>query len=389
MSYFNENTNTRIPFPWLRVALLMVVAAIIGGFISLYIADKTDILGQQADTAQLSQQSEQTGQGASSGGDSGSTLDLMNQYSSISEIAKNVSPSVVCITNIGTTNSFGRGSQDVEQGTGSGVIISKDGYIVTNNHVVSGASKLVVNLADGRELTGKLIGTDARSDLAVIKIDADNLSAATLGDSDKIQVGELAMAIGNPGGAEFARSLTVGVVSGINRMLATSEGQQYKLIQTDAAINPGNSGGALVDANGQVIGINSVKIASTEYEGMGFAIPSNTVKEITSELIKNGKVIRPALGVGILGDLSPEIAEYNGFKIDYGVIVIPGSLGPAARAGMKAYDIIIAIDGEKITSSYQLQEIIFGHKVGDKVNVKVMRDDKELTFSVTLGELSQ
>jgi len=387
MSFFNENTNTRIPFPWLRVVLLMVVAAFIGGYISLYIADKTGVLGQQENTVQLSQQSDQADQ---AGNSSSSVLDLLNQYSSISEIAKNVSPSVVCITNIGTNNSFGRrGSQDVEQGTGSGVIISKEGYIVTNNHVVSSANKLVVSLADGRELTGELIGTDARSDLAVIKIEADNLSVATLGDSDQVQVGELAMAIGNPGGAEFARSLTVGVVSGINRMLVTSEGQQYKLIQTDAAINPGNSGGALVNANGQVIGINSVKIANTEYEGMGFAIPSNTVKEITAELIQNGKVIRPALGVSILVDLSPEIAEYNGLKVDYGVIVIPGSLGPAARAGMKAYDIIIEVNGEKITSSYQLQEIIFGYKVGDKVNVKVMRDDKEQSFTVTLGQLSQ
>jgi len=385
MSYFDErNSGTR--FPWVRVIILMVIAAFIGGFISLYIADKTGILGQQADN-QLEQQSDSGGTSSDSSY-SNSALDLKNQYSSISDVAEKVSPAIVCITNIGTSNSFGRGSQDVEQGTGSGVIFSKNGYIVTNNHVVAGATKLVVSLADGRELTGKLIGTDARSDLAVLKIEADNLTVASLGDSDKVQVGELAMAIGNPGGEEFARSLTVGVVSGINRMIVTSEGQQYKLIQTDAAINPGNSGGALVDANGQVMGINSVKIASTEYEGMGFAIPSNTVKEITSELIQNGKVIRPALGVSILGEISPEIAKYNGFKVDYGVIVIPGSVGPATRAGMKAYDIIIAVDGEKITTSYELQDIIFSHKVGDKVTVKVMRDDKELSFTVTLAELS-
>ncbi|MEG1500920.1 MAG: trypsin-like peptidase domain-containing protein, partial [Clostridiales bacterium] len=306
----------------------------------------------------------------------------------VSNIAEKVSPSVVGISNVGTVNSLFQGLQEVEMGTGSGVIFKEDGYIITNNHVIANANRLEVTLSDGRKLPAKLIGADARTDLAVIKVDAKNLSAAVLGDSDALKVGELAIAIGNPGGADFAGSTTVGFISGLNRLIQTPEGLQFRLIQTDAAINPGNSGGALVNSKGEVIGINSIKISANAFEGMGFAIPSNHVKRIVADLIQHHKVIRPALGVEMLYNVTPALAEANSLPVDYGVIVGVQPLGSAEKAGIQKYDIIIEVDGKKVEDSYDLQDIIFSKKIGDKVNVKVMREDKAMNFEVTLGELS-
>lgn len=319
-------------------------------------------------------------------------------------VSEKVSPSVVFISNIvdasnlyssyfgfGNYNNFGSDSEDSEEdvvySTGSGVIYSEDGYIITNNHVVSGADRVRVQLYDGTEYDATVVGTDEQSDLAVIKIDATGLTAADFADSDDIVVGEMAVAIGNPGGEEFVNSVTQGIISGVNRNVEVSEGQFMTLVQTDAAINPGNSGGALCNGDGEIIGINTIKISSSDFEGMGFAIPSNTVLDICNQLIENGKVIRPALQVSIYGEITAQIAQYYDLGIDYGILVHPTDGGAAANAGMEDGDVIIAIDGNRVETTSELQNYIYEKNIGDTVTVTVYRDGEELDCDVVLGEL--
>ena len=319
------------------------------------------------------------------------------------DVSQKVNPSVVFISNLvdsASLNSyygmFGYGTygsndssqdEDVVYSTGSGVIYSEDGYIITNNHVVEGADKVRVQLYDGTEYDAEVVGTDSQSDLAVIKIDANGLTPADFGNSGDIVVGETAIAIGNPGGADFVNSVTQGIISGVNRNVEVSSGQYMTLVQTDAAINPGNSGGALCNANGEVIGINTIKISSSNFEGMGFAIPSNTVLDICKQLMDNGKVSRPALQVGIYGDITAQAAEYYGLSVDYGVMVKPQEGGAAAKAGMENGDIIIAIDGNKVETTTELQKYLYEKNIGDTVEVTVSRDNKEVKLKVVLGEL--
>ncbi len=315
-------------------------------------------------------------------------------------VGKNVSPAVVFISNIQNVQSFmynpwsfrqsGGESVEAVASTGSGVIYSEDGYIITNNHVVEGAEKISVTLYDGNSYIAEVVGTDERTDLAVVKIDADEkLTAAKFGDSDKLVVGETAIAIGNPGGENFANSLTKGVISGLNRSVSTSSGSVLTVVQTDAAINPGNSGGALCNASGEVIGINTIKISMTGYEGMGFAIPSNDVLEICDELIANGKILRPALGVGIICDVTPQVAYYNKLSVDHGVLISPSNGSNAAKAGLQNYDIVIEVDGTEIESYTELQNIIFSHEIGDTVSLKVVRGEETLEFDVKLQQLEE
>ncbi|MDD2497806.1 MAG: trypsin-like peptidase domain-containing protein, partial [Desulfitobacteriaceae bacterium] len=298
MSYFHDREygSRRGVFFFIT---MMIISAVIGGFIFLQAAKSMGLLNGSPGTEQ--QQGEAPELNIPPAGD-------VTDKTAVVAIAEQVGPAVVGISNLDVYSDFFRGEQEVEQGTGSGVIFDSAGYIVTNNHVVAGAAKLMVSLADGRQIPAEIVGTDARTDLAVIKIKADNLTVAKFGNSDDLRVGEIALAIGNPGGAEFARSVTQGIISGLNRLLVTEEGLQFRLIQTDAAINPGNSGGALVDIKGRVVGINSIKIARTGFEGMGFAIPSNTVQGIVSDLIKYKRVIRPALGVYMVRDVDKELA---------------------------------------------------------------------------------
>ena len=321
---------------------------------------------------------------------------------SVASVGEAVSPSVVFISNLVKSgdlygsyfgyNSYGNNSQsadeDVVYSTGSGVIYSEDGYIITNNHVVEGADKVLVQLYDGTEYEAKVIGTDAQSDLAVIKIDAKDLQAANFADSDNLVVGETAIAIGNPGGADFVNSVTQGIISGLDRNVEVASGQFMTLIQTDAAINPGNSGGALCDINGNVIGINTIKISQTGFEGMGFAIPANTVLDICGQLMDNGKVSRPALQVGIYADITAQIAEYYDLPVDYGVLVKPQAGGASAKAGMEDYDIIVGIDGNKVENTSALQKYLYEKEIGDTVTVTVNRDGKEIDLEIVLGELS-
>ena len=297
--------------------------------------------------------------------------------------ARAVGPAVVGITNKAVARDWFNNQFEIEQGVGSGVIFRADGYIVTNNHVIAGAKEIIVSLADGRSVSGELIGTDEITDLAVVKIDADNLTAAEFGDSDDIMVGEPAIAIGNPLGLEFQGSVTAGVISALNRTLSLND-RQFKLIQTDAAINPGNSGGALVNADGLVIGINSAKLAANGVEGMGFAIPINTVRDIVAELMEKGRVTRPWLGVGVF---DKETAARQGYRLnaDAGVYVEHVDKdGSAGAAGIRRGDIILEIAGKPVNTVGELRSAVAEQKVGTVIQVKLQRDGDIITVDVTL-----
>ena len=302
-------------------------------------------------------------------------------------VAESVGPTVVGITNKAVARDWFNNPVETE-GVGSGVIFRKDGYIVTNNHVISGAKELIVSLADGRSLKGKLIGADEMTDIAVVKVDADDLPTATFGDSDDVVVGEPAIAIGNPMGLEFQGSVTVGVISALNRTLEISD-KRVKLLQTDAAISPGNSGGALVNADGAIIGINSAKLAASGVEGMGFAIPINTVQAIISELMDKGYVARPYLGVSVFD--KPTAARYGyQLNIDKGVYIFRVTLGaPAERAGLQRGDVILKLDGKEVNSVTDVRNIVAEHKVGDTVSVEYDRDGHSGTVNVVLEEMPQ
>jgi len=290
----------------------------------------------------------------------------------ISDVAARVSPSIVGISNL--SRSGGIFSQELVESTGSGVILDQEGYIVTNNHVVTGADTLTVTLADGNEEQAEVIGSDPQTDLAVLKVQVDNhVTPIKIGDSEKLVVGQEVIAIGNPLGLRFARSVTAGIVSGLNRLLTTEEGYLFRLIQTDAAINPGNSGGALVNMEGELIGINTIKIAESGFEGMGFSIPSNQVKAVIEELKEKGKVTRPLMGIKVIGEISQEKARYYELPIKGGVIIEPVSGGAADKAGLKAFDIIYALDGNEVATGMELQGYVLGKKAGDSVRVTIIR----------------
>ncbi|OPZ83869.1 MAG: Serine protease Do-like HtrB [Firmicutes bacterium ADurb.Bin419] len=283
--------------------------------------------------------------------------------------------------------------------SGSGIIIRSDGYIMTNNHVISEAvqkgSNKVVNGAKievilpnevDKPYAATVVGRDEKTDLAVLKIDAVDLPAIELGNSDEIKVGELAVAIGNPGGLEYMGSVTAGVISGLNRTIALDQNNELKLIQTDAAINPGNSGGALVNSEGQLIGINTAKISGDGFEGLGFAIPVNKAKEITDNLIEFKYVKgRPSIGISINQSFNEDIAAR--YKVPAGVLVEDVSpLSGAYNAGLQRGDIITKINGTAIKTYSELNEIKNKNKVGDTIKIEVYRDGETLTMEVVLGE---
>ena len=303
------------------------------------------------------------------------------------QAAKKVSPAVVGITTkVYNRDMFNR-KVLVGEGVGSGVIFDKAGYIVTNNHVVGTAKTVIVSLADGQSTEGTVVGRDAKTDLAVVKINMDNLPVAEFGDSDSLQVGEPAIAIGNPLGLEFQGTVTVGVISSLNRTIG-AEGQSMKLIQTDAAINPGNSGGALVDADGKVIGINSAKISQEGVEGLGFAIPINAARPILHDLITNGKVVRPYLG---LYGLDQQMAARFGMQLNaqgiYVYRVVPG--GPLDQAGLQHGDVIVKLDGTDVKDFASLQSVMDKLKVGDSVSIDYTRNGMNREATVVLQESPQ
>lgn len=265
----------------------------------------------------------------------------------------------------------------VERGSGSGIIISTDGYIVTNQHVIDGASEIDIILNTGSTYVAKVIGQDAKTDLAIIKIEPkaeEPLTAAVLGDSTTIEVGELAVAIGNPMGMEFSGSVTAGIVSAVNRTM-TIENRTYNLIQTDAAINNGNSGGALINQYGEVIGINSVKLSTSGVEGMGFAIAISEAKPIIDDLMSAGYVTgRPLVGIGIS-------------ETRYGLFISTIQEGSGAeQAGLQVDDMILEVDGEAVTSTSEVNEIRDKKKPGDKLKFKILRERATMEIDVELTE---
>ncbi|MDD5449728.1 MAG: Do family serine endopeptidase [Candidatus Omnitrophica bacterium] len=280
-------------------------------------------------------------------------------------------------------------------GLGSGVIIDGEGYILTNDHVISGAEKITVILPDGRSFKAEVKGTDPTTDLAIIKIAAKNLPHATLGDSDLVQTGEWAVAIGNPFGFAVNNpkpTVTVGVISAIHRSLPgmfgpSGERSYLDLIQTDAAINPGNSGGPLCDLNGRVIGINVAIVSTTGgYQGVGFAIPSNVANNVIGDLIKGKKIVYGWFGVSVQ-EITEDLAKFFGLPEKQGVLV--ASLikdGPAEKAGIKTGDVIISIDNQKITSVRDVLRTVGSKKPGEKTNVTIFREKKGMVVPVTVGE---
>ena len=302
-------------------------------------------------------------------------------------VARSVGPAVVGITNKAVARDFF--NRRVEStGVGSGVIFKSDGYIVTNNHVIEGARELIVSLADGRTLNAELVGADDMTDIAVVKVDAKDLPTATFGNSDDVVVGEPAIAIGNPMGLEFQGSVTVGVISALNRTLELSD-RRVKLFQTDAAISPGNSGGALVNADGEIIAINSAKLAADGVEGMGFAIPINTVQVIVDELMEKGYVARPYIGVQIMD--KPTAARYGyQLTIERGVYVFQVRLdSPAGRLGFEPGDVILSVNGKEVNSIADVRNEVNAHKVGDKIRLKYEHNGTENEVEVTLAEMPQ
>ncbi|MCO4683469.1 exported serine protease [Streptococcus infantarius subsp. infantarius] len=291
---------------------------------------------------------------------------------------------------------------------GSGVIYKKDGnsaYVVTNNHVVDGASQIEIMLSDGTKVVGELVGTDTYSDIAVVKIASDKVTTvAEFADSDKVTVGETAIAIGSPLGTDYANSVTQGIVSSLSRTVTMTNDDgdtiSTNAIQTDAAINPGNSGGALINIEGQVIGINSSKISSTSdsgsgnsVEGMGFAIPANDVVKIINQLEANGKVIRPALGITManLSDLSTTtISRLNiPTSVTSGIVVASVQSGMPAEGTLKKYDVITAIDDKDVSSITDLQSVLYGHSTGDSIKVTFYRGTDKKTETIKLTKTTK
>ena len=307
------------------------------------------------------------------------------QYGSpVISVAEEVLPSIVMVRNKVKMNPYLRYGEggSVNLGTGSGIIYREDGYVITNQHVINGASEIEVVLNDGRVFSARILGEDSRSDLAVLKIEADNLKAAKFGDSGNVKVGEIAVAIGTPAGEEFSGSVTAGIISALNRSINIGE-KKFNLIQTDAAINPGNSGGALVNSNGEVIGINSIKLSSPNIEGMGFAIPINSAVPIIEELIIHGYIKRPWIGI-MLETMTEERAQiYNVPKGVYIIRVYHDS--PAAQAQLQVNDIITEIDGVTINTAQDLIKIVENHEPDDVIELKIYRGESYIKVNVKLG----
>ena len=309
-------------------------------------------------------------------------------------VASKVRPSIVGIEVEYSVNSIFYKNKSTATAAGSGIIISEDGYILTNNHIVNSSStsyyyelgkanKVTVTLYnDSTKYDATIVGTDSQTDLAVIKIEKNGLKAAELGDSDAVQVGEFAMAIGNPLG--LADSVTAGIVSAVNREVSDQDGNSYVAIQTDASINSGNSGGALVNSKGQVIGVNTLKLSGTGVEGVGFAIPINSTKEIYEQLIQYNKVKRPYIGIGGY-DLDEQTAENNNLVVGIYIKTIE-DFSAGEKAGLKIGDVIVEVDGTKVTKMDELNAIKNQKQIGDTLKLKVFREGKEKEITVTLQE---
>lgn len=387
-----------------KAAIVGVVAGLLGGGVS-YVGLEQYSNYADSSSAQTSISSSSASISKNSAKNSGTMTSAYNKVKgavvSVINLKKNSTRKSSSIYDL-----FGGGDSDSSSSSsttkyttyseGSGVIYLKSngkGYIVTNNHVISGSDKVQVVLASGKTVSAKVVGKDSTSDLAVLSIDAKYVTqTASFGDSKSLITGQTVIAVGSPMGSEYASSVTQGIISAPSRTITTSSNQQT-VIQTDAAINPGNSGGALVNSPGQVIGINSMKLSQstdgTSVEGMGFAIPSNEVVTIINQLVKNGKVTRPQLGIKVisLSELNSAYREQLGIKtsLKSGIYVASVTKNSAASAaGMKSGDIITKVDGTSVSDVVSLHEILYKHKIGDKVTVTVNRNGKTVNLDVTL-----
>lgn len=322
-----------------------------------------------------------------------SVISLKDYSDTAIGVAEKVLPSIVGIEIEYEVNSFF--GKSTATATGSGIIISEDGNILTNNHVVDSSSSSTSNYYqvseaksikvklynDETEYEAKIVGMDSQTDLAVIKIEKNGLTPAEIGDSDAVKVGEFAMAVGNPQG--LATSVTCGIISAVNREV-TADGRKYTAIQTDAAINSGNSGGALVNSKGQVIGVNTLKLSGTGVEGIGFAIPINTTTDIVAQLIEHKKVLRPYIGIEGMSVNEATAKKYN---LVEGVYVRNSEdFSAAQKSGIKAGDVITEVDGKKVGSVDDINEIKNAHKIGDTIKVKIYRNGEYKEIEVTLEE---
>ena len=401
-----KNTNGKIIA---TAAIVGVVGGLIGGGVSYYAADQMNNASVNNGAAQTSVSSSSSKVSEKSAKTSGTMTTAYND----------VKGAVVSVINLkrqsssNSTNSlynslFGNDDSDDSSSSsskgkletyseGSGVVYMKSngkGYIVTNNHVISGSDAVQVMLANGKTVNAKVVGKDSTTDLAVLSIDAKYVTkTAEFGDSKSLQAGQTVIAVGSPLGSEYASTVTQGIISAPARTISTSSGNQQTVIQTDAAINPGNSGGALVNSAGQVIGINSMKLAQssdgTSVEGMGFAIPSNEVVTIVNELVKKGKITRPQLGVRVIALQGIPEGYRSRLKIKSNLksgiyIASVNKSGSAANAGIKSGDVITKVDGKKVDDVASLHSILYSHKVGDTVNVTVNRNGKDVDMKVKL-----
>lgn len=409
----NQNNNSQMPKRRsgsgkiiATAAIVGVVGGLIGGGVSYYAADQMNSASVNNSAAQTSVSSSSSKVSQKSAKTSGTMTTTYND----------VKGAVVSVINLKRQSSssstdslynslFGddEGGSSKKNGKletyseGSGVVYMKSngkGYIVTNNHVISGSDAVQVQLANGKTVSAKVVGKDSTTDLAVLSINAKYVTqTAEFGDSKSLQAGQTVIAVGSPLGSEYASTVTQGIISAPSRTISTSSGNQQTVIQTDAAINPGNSGGALVNSAGQVIGINSMKLAQssdgTSVEGMGFAIPSNEVVTIVNELVKKGKITRPQLGVRVVALNGIPEAYRSRLKIKSNLkngiyVASVNKSGSAARAGMKSGDVITAVDGKKVDDVASLHSILYSHKVGDTVNVTVNRNGRNVSLKVKL-----
>lgn len=396
-----EEKQARLKSSFLKTALVAVVAGVLGGGLTI---GAYNLYQNQA---------------VSSSDDSQATTKVSNVKVNVSTQAtkafNKIKRAVVTVeayqksdNSIDSIFGFSSGSSEetTSESEGSGVIYKKNGntaYVVTNNHVISGADSFYVMLYSGKRVKATVVGKDSVSDLAVLKIDAKNVEqTATFGNSDNIQVGETALAIGSPMGSEYATSLTQGIISAKKRTLDITNSSGVKtgsttVIQTDAAINSGNSGGPLVNLDGQVIGINSMKLSSNSsssenasVEGMGFAIPSNEVVKIINQLVTKGKVSRPALGIsGIDLDYVSDSAKSDTLKlpdgVDSGVVVMKSDSDSPLKDVLSKYDVIVSLGGKKVTGISSLKTALYAHKVGDSVTIKYYHDGQLKSQKVTLS----
>ena len=363
------------------VALVLAAAmGFMGGFVGARFGGNNKVIIQQVERS------------GSSSADSESAAEgtTVSSGMTTAQVAKTVSPSVVVITTEQVVYSQWSwyGQNQVESGAGSGVIISSDGYILTCAHVVDGASNITVTIND-KDYTATLVGEDTTSDIAVIKIDANGLTPATVGDSDSLKVGQNVMAVGNPLG-ELGGTVTGGMISALNRSVTiqgTNSTNTMSLIQMDASVSPGNSGGGLFNMNGELVGIVNAKSSSSDAEGLGFAIPINDAIKVAQELLENGYVTgRPYLGVTYLAVTDAQTAQQLGVNA-YGVYIVDVTKGgPADQAGLKAGDRIVSVDGSEIAAKDDLGTLMQKHAAGDTLAITVARDGQMQTVNVTLGE---